>query len=37
MPKFKTSPGFVMNMGFNSKDSDTAFKEKDQANIKAGT
>lgn len=36
MPKFKTSPNFVMNMGFNSKDSDTAFKEKDQANINKG-
>lgn len=36
MPKFKTSPNYVMNMGFNSKDSDTTFKEKDQANIKAG-
>jgi pyruvate/2-oxoglutarate dehydrogenase complex dihydrolipoamide acyltransferase (E2) component len=38
MPKFK-NPGeksFVMNMGFNSKDSDTTFKEKDQANMKAG-
>ena len=36
MPKFKKSPGFVMNMGFNSKDSDTTFKEKDQANITSG-
>lgn len=39
MPKFKSAKelgGFVMNMGFNSKDSDTTFKEKDQANIKAG-
>lgn len=36
MPKFKTSPNFVMNMGFNSKDSDTTFKEKDQANISKG-
>lgn len=39
MPKFqsaKESGGFVMNMGFNSKDSDTTFKEKDQANINKG-
>lgn len=35
-PKKQTKSGFVMNMGFNSKDSDTTFKEKDQANIKAG-
>jgi hypothetical protein len=38
MPKFKgpKASGFVMNMGFNSKDSDTTFKEKDQANINSG-
>lgn len=36
MPEFKKSPGFVMNMGFNSKDSDTTFKAKDQANINKG-
>jgi hypothetical protein len=39
MPKFqsaKESGRFVMNMGFNSKDSDTTFKEKDQANINKG-
>lgn len=35
-PKKQTKRGFVMNMGFNSKDSDTTFKAKDQANIKAG-
>lgn len=39
MPKFKSPKqvgGFVMNMGFNSKDSDTTFKAKDQANINKG-
>jgi len=40
MPNFEKpkqkQKGFVMRMGFNSKDSDTTFKEKDQANISSG-
>tara|TARA_R100001510_G_scaffold48115_1_gene45719 strand:+ start:1092 stop:1772 length:681 start_codon:yes stop_codon:yes gene_type:complete len=38
MPNFKEpkQKGFVMRMGFNSKDSDTTFKEKDQDVIKKG-